>query len=405
MAKMYDVVIVGAGPGGSAAGYYLAKQGLDVLLLDKSDFPRDKTCGDGLTPRALAVLSDMGLLDDLQRVGSQVNELEIAGTKGQAVDAPFPKENGKPDYTLIVPRLIFDDAVRTHALAHGAKFDSPVRVTDVVPEQDGVVVAGKKNSQAVAVKARTAIVATGASVPLLLRMGLLKQTPPMALAARAYFENVSGLTDQMLLSFDGVPLPGYGWVFPLPDSAANIGAGIFPWGWLGRWISPKTRAAFETFIQTKTVRAMLAGAHQVGPVKGYPLRMDFANAPTYGERVLLVGEAAGLVNPLTGEGIDYALESGKVAAEYLVKQFAGGDFSRQHLAGYDRALRQRFQRLFVFCGWTRDLFVNPLLINPMVRAAARRPDLKMLLINIMFGQQAALENISVRRVLRRVVAS
>lgn len=402
---MHDVVIVGAGPGGSAAGYYLARQGLDVLLLDKSDFPRDKTCGDGLTPRALSVLRDMDLLDDLLRVGSRINELEIAGTKGQTVEAPFPRQNGCPDYTLIVPRLIFDDMVRVRALAGGAKFDSPVRVTDVVPEQDSVIVAGKRNSQTVTIKARVAIVAIGANMPLLLRMGLLKQTPPVALAARAYFEGVSGLTDQMLLSFDGVPLPGYGWVFPLPDSAANIGAGIFPLGWAGRLISTKTRSTFEAFTQTKTVRAMLARARQVGPVKGYPLRIDFATAPTCGERVLLVGEAAGLVNPLTGEGIDYALESGKVAAEYLVKQFGAGDFSHQHLAGYDQTLRQRFQRLFIFCSWTRHLFVNPLLINPMVRAAARRPDLKMLLINIMFGQQAALDNISVRRVLRRVFAS
>lgn len=402
---MHDVVIVGAGPGGSAAAYYLAKQGLDVMLLDKSDFPRDKTCGDGLTPRALNILRDMDLLNDLLQLGSRVNSLEIAAPKGHAVEAPFPKENGKPGYTLIVPRLVFDDAVRAKALASGAKFESPVRVTEVIPDRNSVVVTGKRHGQAVTIKARVAIVAVGANIPLLLQMGLLKQTPQMALAARAYFEGVGGLTDQMLLSFDGVPLPGYGWVFPLPNSAANVGAGIFPWGWMGRWIPRRTRSAFDTFTQTQTVQSMLAGAHQVGPVKGYPLRMDFATAPTFGERVLLVGEAAGLVNPLTGEGIDYALESGKVAAEYLVKQFEAGDFSRQHLAGYDQALRRRFQRLFVFCSLTRNLFVNPLLIEPMVRAAIRRPDLKMLLINIMFGQQAALENISVRRVLRRVLAS
>jgi menaquinone-9 beta-reductase len=401
---MHDVVIVGAGPGGSAAGYYLARQGLDVLLLDKSDFPRDKTCGDGLTPRALSVLNDMGLLPDLLRLGSRVNRLKIAGTKGRFVDAPFPQENGKPDYTLIIPRLIFDDIVRRHALASGAKFDSPVRVTEVIPDRNGVIVTGKRRSQTVTVKARMAIVATGANMPLLMSMGLLKKTPQVSLAARAYFEGVSGLTDGMLLSFEGVPLPGYGWVFPLPDSGANIGAGVFPWGWVGRWLSVKTRATFDAFTQTRTVGAMLAGARQVGPIKGYPLRMDFATAPTYGERALLVGEAAGLVNPLTGEGIDYALESGKVAAEYLLNLFETGDFSRSHLSGYDQLLRQQFQHLFVFCGWMRDLFVNPLLINPMLYAAARRPDLKLLLVNIMFGQQAALENLTVRRVLRRIFA-
>lgn len=401
---MHDVVIVGAGPGGSAAGYYLARQGLDVLLLDKASFPRDKTCGDGLTPRALSILEDMGLLSDLQRVGHRLNHLEIASAKGQMVDAPFPGKNGRPGYTLIVPRFTLDDTVRNHAVAHGAKFQSEVRVTEVSPGSKGVMVAGKRSGGSFSVEARMAIVATGASVPLLQQMKLLKKMPPVALAARAYFEDVKGLSDRMHLSFEGVPLPGYGWIFPLPNGAANIGAGIFPWGLAGRWMSHNARQAFESFIATPLLQGMLAGARQVGPVKGYPLRMDFLSAPTYSDRVLLVGEAAGLVNPLTGEGIDYALESGKVAAEHLLPLFAAGDMSLHSLAEYDGLLRQRFQRLFRVCSLTRDLCVNPLMINPMISLAARRPDLKMILIRIAFGEQNTLNNITVQRVLRRVVA-
>jgi geranylgeranyl reductase family protein len=401
---MHDVVIVGAGPGGSAAAYYLARHGLDVLLLDKSGFPRDKTCGDGLTPRALSVLEDMGLLSDLLRVGCRLNWVEIAAPKGHTVEAPFPGKNGRPSYTLIVPRFTLDDVIRTQALAQGAKFESGVRVTEVRAGDKGVTVTGKRLGGPFMAQARMAIVATGASVPLLQQMGLLKKMPAVALAARAYFEDVKGLTDRMQLSFAGVPLPGYGWIFPLPEGAANIGAGIFPWGWARRWLPNNARQAFDSFIQTPLLRDMLAGARQVGPVKGYPLRMDFLTAPTYGERTLLVGEAAGLVNPLTGEGIDYALESGKVAAEHLLSLFAAGELSRQNLAEYDRLLRQRFQRLFRLCSLTRDLFVNSLLINPMVSAAARRPDLKLALIKIAFGEQATLDNVTVRQVVRRVLA-
>jgi flavin-dependent dehydrogenase len=149
---------------------------------------------------------------------------------------------------------------------------------------------------------------------------------------------------------------------------------------------------------------MLAGARQTGPVKSYPLRMDFLSAPTYSDRVLLVGEAAGLVNPLTGEGIDYALESGKVAAEYLLNLFTTGDVSIQSLAEYDHLLRQRFQRLFRVCSLIRDLFVNPLLINPMINLAAHRPDLKMILIRIAFGEQNTLNNITPQQIIRRVFA-
>lgn len=401
---MHDVVIVGAGPGGSAAAYYLARQGLDVLLLDKSSFPRDKTCGDGLTPRALSVLEDMRLLSDLLRVGYRLNRVEVASAKGQTVEAPFPSKNDRPGYTLIVPRLTLDDTLRSHAVAHGAKFQSQVRVTEVAPSGGGVLVTGKHPGGSFSTAARVVIVATGASIPLLQQMGLLKKMPAVALAARAYFEEVKGLTDRMQLSFAGVPLPGYGWIFPLPNGAANIGAGIFPWGWVGRWMSRNARQAFDSFIQTPLLQDMLAGARQVGPVKGYPLRMDFLSAPTYSDRVLLVGEAAGLVNPLTGEGIDYALESGKVAAEHLLHLFASGDVSIHSLAEYDHLLRQRFQRLFRVCSLIRDLFVNPLLINPMISLAAHRPDLKVLLIKIAFGEQNTLNNITVQRVLRRVVA-
>jgi flavin-dependent dehydrogenase len=344
----------------------------------------------------------MGLLSDLLRVGYRLNWVEVASTKGQTVNAPFPGKNGRSGYTLIVPRFTLDDTLRSYALAHGAKFQSQVRVTDVALNGKNVLVTGKHAGRSFSTTAHVVIVAIGANIPLLQQMGLLKKMPTVALAARAYFEEVKGLTDHMQLSFAGVPLPGYGWIFPLPNGVANIGAGVFPWSWAGRWMSRNARQAFNSFIQTPLLQEMLAEARQVGPVKGYPLRIDFLSAPTYSDRILLVGEAAGLVNPLTGEGIDYALESGKVAAEHLLHLFAAGDLSIHSLAEYDSLLRQRFQRLFQVCSLISNLFVNPLLINPMISLAARRPDLKMLLVKIAFGEQNTLNNISVRRTLRKV---
>jgi flavin-dependent dehydrogenase len=132
--------------------------------------------------------------------------------------------------------------------------------------------------------------------------------------------------------------------------------------------------------------------------------VDFATAPTFGERVLLVGEAAGLVNPLTGEGIDYALESGKLAAEYLVSMFAAGDLSRQALAAYDQLLRQHFQRLFVFCNTIRDVFVHRLYLNRLVKAATRYTDLRTLLSNVVLGNQDVSTAVSLRTMLRTFFA-
>ena len=146
----------------------------------------------------------------------------------------------------------------------------------------------------------------------------------------------------------------------------------------------------------------LAKAKPNGRVKGFPIRTDFASAPTQQGRVLLVGESAGLVSPLTGEGIDFALESGRLAAGFLLERFAEGELSTASLEAYDRVLREHFQRLFVFLSRIRKLYINPMLMNGAIRAAEKFPDLKHLLVRIMMGQADAAEMVRFG-VIRRVV--
>jgi flavin-dependent dehydrogenase len=125
----------------------------------------------------------------------------------------------------------------------------------------------------------------------------------------------------------------------------------------------------------------------VGTIKSYPLRIDFTTAPTYSDRILLVGETAGLVSPLTGEGIDFALESGKLAAEFLAGAFARGDFSATNLAGYDKILRGNFQSIFTFLGLLRRVYVNPFLMDRMIRLSENNPEIKQMFVNILMSQQ------------------
>jgi len=399
---MHDVVIVGAGPGGSAAAYYLARQGLDVLLLDKSDFPRDKTCGDGLTPRALYVLEDMGVLEEVAGFAWRINGLELHAARGEVMRAPIPEKDGYPNHLLIAPRLRLDDTIRRRALAAGASFHGSVRVTGVERENGHVVVRGIQGGKSRAYPGRVVILAVGANLRLLQRLGLLKRTPRMILAARAYYEGMNGLTDRVQAHFENVPLPGYGWVFPLSETSANVGVGFWqsrvPW----RKLPASGGVAMNDFLCNGKLRAMMNGAEAVGPVKGFPLRIDFASAPTYSDGVLLVGEAAGLVSPLTGEGIDFALESGKMAAEFLLGAFQRGDLSTRVLAGYDKLLRDRFQRLFLFLGYIRSLYLNPLLMDRAIKAAERFDDLKGMLVNVMMSHQEAADMIkfsTLRKVL------
>ena len=185
MESMVDVAVVGAGPGGSAAAHYLAASGKNVLLLDKSDFPRDKTCGDGLTPRALDVLRDMNILDEATQAGFRINGLELHAKGGATMSARVPDHPVYPNHLLIVPRLKLDDIVRHRAIASGAHFASPVRVQNLKTEKDGVTIFADRDGKPVQYRARVAILAIGANMALLKQIGLLKHEPRTIVAVRA----------------------------------------------------------------------------------------------------------------------------------------------------------------------------------------------------------------------------
>lgn len=386
MQARYDVVVVGAGPAGSTAAYYLARHGAKVLLLDKHDFPRDKTCGDALTPSAVGALADIGILPEMRMVSRRVREVRVIAPDGHSVVVPMPRRHDRPDYSLVVPRLVLDNALKERALASGAHFRSPVHVTRITVETNGARVYGNRRDRKVNLQADLVIIATGASTRLMQRCGIPTRAPP-GLAVRAYFDGMMGVQNRLDLHLLGVATPGYGWAFPLSDSEANVGVGLFPFHGNSRFLARKSTAhgAMDLLFQSPVLGLLLKRARRVGPVKSYPLRADFATAPTYGDRILMVGEAAGLVNPLTGEGIDYALESGKLAADFVMRLFAKSDLSEESLAEYDRLLRERYQSLFVFCGRATHLFASRLALNLLVSWAERRADLAQLLTNIVLG--------------------
>jgi geranylgeranyl reductase family protein len=358
---MHDVAIVGAGPGGSATAHFLARQGLDVLLLDKAHFPRDKTCGDGLTPRALRVLDSMGILDQVTHHGYPIGGYQVTAPNRTMTTARITSQPA----ALVVPRVTLDDLIVQAAVNSGAQFRGGVTINDLETGPSSVTLRATGES----IQARVAVIATGAATGLLSRAGILRQQPQVMLAARAYFEGVS-VADHFHLRFDGVPLPGYGWVFPVGQGVANVGVGFLP-----RRKRRVARDVFDDFVRRAPI-----GGRQAGPVRGYPIRVDFLRSPTYGERTLLVGEAAGLVNPLTGEGIDYALESGLLAAQHLQQGTFDGP-------AYHRALHVRFGKIFRFSTQVRDWYCVPPLLNLLVPLANRQPALRQLLASIVLGER------------------
>ena len=374
MVHVHDAIVVGAGPGGSATGHGLSAHGLDVLLLDRAEFPRDKTCGDGLTPRALRALDRMGLLSTVSRHGCPVDGYEVVAPRGHSTRAPIAARPG----ALVIPRKTLDHLLLRQATASGARFEGGVTVERVAPTSAGVVAHA---SDGRAFHGRVAVIATGAATGVLRRSGILRRQPRAMLAARAYFDDLPrDVARSFQLRFDGAPIPGYGWIFPVARRTANVGVAFVP----GRRVGTATEALGRF---TQRLAPVLSGSRRVGPVKGYPIRTDFLRAPTTAARTLLVGEAAGLVNPLTGEGIDYALESGLLAAGHLARLFETGDLSDERLGEYDALLHARFDKIFRFGEWVRDWYARAWILNVLVALANRRPELRQLLTSIVLGER------------------
>lgn len=225
-----------------------------------------------------------------------------------------------------------------------------------------------------------AIVATGAHTGLLRKAGLLEHASPANLAARAYFDNVEGLDDTIVLFFDGIEHPGYGWVFPTGSETANIGCGVF---FESRTPQP---TYLRYLIQSHPyLQRILKNARQVGPIKGHPLRPDFLHALSGKGLLLVAGEAIGLVNPITGEGIDYALESARLAAEAVLGDWRQGSSFGAVQKNYHAALDRNFRFPFRLGLLLQGLFFREGITQETLRRIQHRPYLQHVVIDFCFG--------------------
>lgn len=352
-----EILVIGAGPGGSAAAWALAQAGHDVLLVDSAQFPRDKTCGDGLTPMAVKTLGEMGVLPQVEGAGAvRIDRARIRGPLGIEVVMPFADYHPHRPYALVLPRFTLDDILRRHAVDSGAHYLGQLRVERIIREDDCITsVEANGPMGRVEIHARHVVIAVGANMGLLKREGFLTHRPRLIRAARAYYRHAPVEANTYDFYFDAELLPGYGWVFPTSNGTSNIGVGVLPVFWSTR--KPAT-TLLDEFVARRVREGTVCGGERTGPVKGYPLRIDFPAERTAGTNWVIVGEAAGLVNPVTGEGIDLALESGLLAARTLHDDLRRG--RRGHIA-YQRELWDRFGPLFAGLRILRDIILVPFL--------------------------------------------
>src|SRR5829696_273093 len=366
-----DVVVVGAGPAGSTAAYYLAQVGFDVLMLEKTRFPREKVCGDGLTPRAVHSLLAMGVPTSEADGWIRNKGLRVIGG-GHRLELRWPELASWPDYGLVRPRLDFDEVLVRHAQKAGARLREQTTVTGPLVDDrtDRVVgVTARTPDGPITARAPVVLAADGVSGRLALALGIAKRDDrPMGVAVRRYYTSPRTRDDHLeswLELWDVAPdgtrrlLPGYGWIFGVGDGTSNVGLGIL-----------NSSAAYQSTDYRKLLATWLGGLPEewgyveenaTGPVRGGGLPMGFNRTPHYSRGLLLAGDSAGAVNPFNGEGIAYAMETGRIAAEHVVHALGRPDGPQREraLQAYPQTLKAEYGGYYRLGGIFVKLIGNP----------------------------------------------
>lgn len=346
-----DVIVVGAGPGGSTAATYLAQHGLNVTVLEKSHFPREKVCGDGLTPRASRALTRLGV-DTSQEAGWLHNHgLRIYGGRVEPFELDWPTLTDFPPYGLVRPRADFDDLLAQHATNAGADIVYGAQVTEAILDERSGRIVGVKTKDGQSYRAPIVVAADGNSSRLSVSMGLNKRDDrPMGVAVRTYFTSPRTNDDYLeswLELWDGKPrestlMPGYGWVFGMGDGTCNVGLGVLNTS--KGFGQTDYRALLKRWLEATPEEWGFRDENMVGKVQSAALPMAFNRQPAYGRGLLLVGDAGGMVNPFNGEGIAYAMESAELAADAIAMAHARGiatPGAERALRGYEQQLKAR----------------------------------------------------------------
>jgi menaquinone-9 beta-reductase len=336
-----DVLIAGAGPSGAICAHYLAQAGRKVLLIDAETFPREKICGGFVSPIGLQELTKIGASDKPAFLNANIIRCAAVHIDGEKlITDSIPVLDGLVNYGRVFTRTELDTLVLNAAIGEGAEFIPSCRFEKYSVTEDGVQVNCKSGESERTFRVRMLIGADGTNSKVARQLsGKKPNTSKRIIAVRAFFEGVNCTVDQAELYFTSGSFPGYYWYFPLGTDKANAGVGMsleyFP-----KIDKSLKELLLEVMEHDPSLKANMGEGKPLGQIEGWPLAIYDPQAELVGDRVLLTGDAAGLINSINGEGIQYALQSGRWAAETVEDCLKRNDLRKRSLRQFDRKIRR-----------------------------------------------------------------
>jgi len=335
-----DVLIVGGGPSGSICAYYLAKAGIKVILIDSENFPRDKICGDFVSPVGLNELKKIGIweLDDFKKT-NVINQATVYVDGVKLVTSKLPHIDGLPNYGRVIPRVILDNWILDAAREQGVQIITPCKFENYFVSDKCVKINCLIDGIEVHFTTKIIVGADGSTSRVERIMNGHKRKPEKRIVAvRAYFENIDCNTEDAELFFSSKSFPGYYWFFPTSANTANVGIGMM----LENFPKEKIRLKqllLDMIENDKAFKARIGKGKIADKIVGFPLSIYDPKATIIKDRVLLAGDAAGLIHSINGEGMQYAMQSGRWAAESIIECSSSADFSTDSLKNYEKKVQ------------------------------------------------------------------
>ncbi len=382
-----DVLVVGAGPGGSAAAYHLARHGIDVTIVERARFPREKVCGDGLTPRGVAAMGRMGIDPD-EPGFERVRGLRVHSRR-DTIELPFPELTSWPDFGVVRTRHDFDAILAERAVKAGARLMEATDAVEPILDEGWVSgsfvrPAGERDGELTPIRSRFVIAADGAASRFAAPVGVARDdTRPLGIAARRYYRtdyHPGPWLESWLDLWEGdLLLPGYGWLFPVAGGTINLGAGLL--NTFKNFKDVSAQRLFDAFASMLPPSYGVSEETAEGRLLSGPLPMSFNRVPQAVPGMLLVGDAAGAVNPMNGEGIAYAMETAEIAAELIHESLVA---RRPGVAMmYPTELQQRYGRYFAIGRGFARAIGNPAVMGLATRWMLPRPAVMNFALRVM----------------------